>query len=111
MKYVFHEYRRGNRPLPTDINRPVEDSIDKLFKCEELLKEIVECREKLRFCEVEFSRGGIACNIQFVRGIIPRYFLIGRTKTKEGEYIIHKRTVNNDNLLFPKNQLKNEKED
>jgi hypothetical protein len=110
VKYNYYDFKKTKAELPADINAPVEREITRLFGSAELDAELVACRMKHRHCEVRFSipEKNISCEIEFVNGIVPKYFLTGR-KPSKGSFIEIRRSVNNDNLIYPKN-AKREKE-
>lgn len=103
MKYNYFEMKKSRTALPADINKPVEIATAAVFghEPEELLKILTEYREKRRFGTIEMSEGNVAVQINFVSGIIPEFVLIGTSKTAKG-VILHKRTVKNDHLTYPK---------
>jgi len=75
MKYNFYVLKKGNKPLPEDINKPVEEAIDKIFNCPELLERITARRMKRGFGKFEYTDNTkkASCILQFVSGIIPKY--------------------------------------
>ncbi|CAK0768745.1 hypothetical protein CCP3SC15_380028 [Gammaproteobacteria bacterium] len=102
MKHNFYELKKSNKPLPEDVNTPVEMTLDDIFHDKELNAKMIDARTKRKFREIGYARGNLACEVSFVRGVIPKYFLISTVTTSDGGRMVVKDSVQNDNLIYPK---------
>lgn len=113
MKYNFYALKKGNKPLPEDVNKPVEEAIDKIFGCAGLLQRIKDRRihrNTKGFGKIEYADTAkqTSCLLQFVNGIIPKYELTAAIKMENGNTLLDTYSVNNDALIYDNNQLKTE---
>ena len=102
MKHNFYQLKKSKGTLPDDVNAPVESALDDIFHSKDLNAKIKDARENRKFREIVYVHGNLACEVSFVRGIVPKFFLVSTITTSEGGRMQVKDSVQNDNLIYPK---------
>jgi hypothetical protein len=99
MKYATYQFSNLKKPLPEDVNAPVEKDIAERFKSKGLDERLKKWRERRRFGDVSFMSQDqkMACAINFQGGIVIRYHLIKRELGIDGLFE-EKWSIMNENI-------------